>query len=561
MLSPVLGTSCPPAGSHSGQTNTGASLTMAAVLSPPPHPYATSSSSAPPTSRPASSESWKSHAVNRSSELLSCARTALKIGQSKFRQRQRPQENGGRLDARSEDSFPEWLADVNPAELQLYQPPINSFYNQQQQSSGNSHWNCSTQQLLRDTSSLLSHLDAQLSSLHSLVRRRGHTNDPTLEIQSLLSKFQEGAQELSEICTSLRKAGALPYTVDNAAADAGATSRYELDNPYIGKKSSMQRRRHYELLASQVEMEGKERMDKLKKELEMRSVVLREQVSHRKKFLAASGGGGCANATGSAGVAGGVGGVGGATRPMLPSHNKNVVSKNASNQFRSPLFTMTASGNMPSSNTSSLTTTTSSAPSSVSNGPLAASATRTSRPPPASASITSSGYSSYGGYGGSSSYAGYGGASNSANNNNTQQPSFSTGMRQRKQQPQKSTIQIDNGADDKYNKSTDGESSDIQQQIQTRRQNRQTQSRLASARLAEKSIAELGTMFTKMSTLISQQGEMLERIEDDVEAAGGDIDAGHEELVKVYGMTKGNRALILKVFGILIGLIIFMKLY
>ena len=54
---------------------------------------------------------------------------------------------------------------------------------------------------------------------------------------------------------------------------------------------------------------------------------------------------------------------------------------------------------------------------------------------------------------------------------------------------------------------------------------------------------------------------MLERIEDDVEAAGGEIDAGHEELVKVYGMTKGNRALILKVFGILIGLIIFMKLY
>ena len=122
-------------------------LQQAAVLSPPPHPYATSSISAPPTSRPASSESWKSHAVNRSSELLSCARTALKIGQSKFRQRQRPQENGGRLDARSEDSFPEWLADVNPAELQLYQPPINSFYNQQQ-SSGNSHWNCSTQQLL-----------------------------------------------------------------------------------------------------------------------------------------------------------------------------------------------------------------------------------------------------------------------------------------------------------------------------------------------------------------------------------------------------------------------------
>lgn len=67
--------------------------------------------------------------------------------------------------------------------------------------------------------------------------------------------------------------------------------------------------------------------------------------------------------------------------------------------------------------------------------------------------------------------------------------------------------------------------------------------------------------FTKMSSLISQQGEVLERIEDDVEAAAGDIDAGHDELVKVYGMTKGNRGLILKVFGILIFLILFMKLY
>ncbi|MFM7178685.1 MAG: syntaxin-5 family protein [Bacteroidota bacterium] len=81
------------------------------------------------------------------------------------------------------------------------------------------------------------------------------------------------------------------------------------------------------------------------------------------------------------------------------------------------------------------------------------------------------------------------------------------------------------------------------------------------AEIAEKSIAELGVMFHKMSSLIVAQGETLERIEDDVESAGLDIDAGHDELVKVYGMTKGNRGLILKVFGVLIFLIIFMKLY
>ena len=143
-------------------------------------------------------------------------------------------------------------------------------------------------------------------------------------------------------------------------------------------------------------------------------------------------------------------------------------------------------------------------------------------------------------------------------------------MRQRKQQQHpttttKSHIQIDSGNDDSNDKYTkngnSNESTTIQQQIQLRRENRATKNRAAQARLAERSIAELGVMFTKMSSLIVQQGEVLERIEDDVEAAGFDIDAGHDELVKVYGMTKGNRGLILKVFGILIFLIIFMKLY
>jgi hypothetical protein len=105
--------------------------------------------------------------------------------------------------------------------------------------------------------------------------------------------------------------------------------------------------------------------------------------------------------------------------------------------------------------------------------------------------------------------------------------------------------------EDKYDKSSSGSSSSMRREISQRREQRATQARAQQARLAERSIAELGGMFTKMSTLISQQGEVLERIEDNVEAAGMDIDAGHDELVKVYGMTKDNRGLVLKVFGIL----------
>jgi hypothetical protein len=49
-------------------------------------------------------------------------------------------------------------------------------------------------------------------------------------------------------------------------------------------------------------------------------------------------------------------------------------------------------------------------------------------------------------------------------------------------------------------------------------------------------------------------------MEDDVEATSGDINACHE-LVKVYGYTMGNRGLIVKVFGVLIFLIVFMRFY
>ena len=340
-------------------------------------------------------------------------------------------------------------------------------------------------------------LDGQLSELHSLVRRRGHTNDPTLDIQSTLEKFHEGVKEMKEVCASLAQEGNEPIETDR------------------GLRVSMQRRKHYELLSGHLESLTKERMDKLKQELEMRSVVIRDQMSHRKKLLSA-----------------GVSGNNAPNRRVNVPLQKNLSTNNSTaSQFQSPLFTMTTSGNVPKINgQSGATKVSASAPSSANRG-----ATST--------------YAGYGGYGGST-YGGYGGVSST-------EPSFSTGMRQRKQQPgQPLRTAIDQGDDDdKYSKDS------TLQQIQTRRQNRQTASRLQSARLAEKSIAELTTMFSKMSNLISQQGEVLERIEDDVEAAGGDIDAGHDELVKVYGYTKGNRALILKVFAVLIFLIVFMRFY
>lgn len=486
---------------------------MTSLSSPSPHHLALSP---PPTT--ATTTEWKSHSVNRTAELLSCARTALKIGQAKLRQRLDGDDHGtsSSKGGHDDDPIPEWLLDVDPASLTLYNSSSRSrttdLYGARQPSHEDDDGDDEPSQgLLRDSTALLALLDAQLSELHSLVRKRGHTNDPTLEIQATLEKFHEGVKEMKEVCASLSQEGNVPISTDR------------------GKRVSLQRRKHYELISSHLESLTKERMDLLKKELEMRSVVIRDQMSHRKKLLSV---GTAATATGAGSGATSTANV----RRMNVPLQSNLSTASTSAQFQSPLFTMTSSGNGPNLRNAKYKTSVSAPTSSNRNGSAVE-----------NQSASSGYYAGYGGYGGAAA--------------NTIAPSFSTGMRQRKQPSTytqlTSQTQIDQGDndDDKYTKDN------TLQQIQTRRQNRQTASRLQSARLAEKSIAELTTMFAKMSTLISQQGEVLERIEDDVEAAGGDIDAGHEELVKVYGYTKGNRGLILKVFGVLIFLIFFMKFY
>ena len=90
---------------------------------------------------------------------------------------------------------------------------------------------------------------------------------------------------------------------------------------------------------------------------------------------------------------------------------------------------------------------------------------------------------------------------------------------------------------------------------------RQTQNRLQEAQQAERTLAELGTMFTKMTSLISQQGEVLEKVEDDVEAGLQEIIGGENEIQNLYAIRKGNRGLIIKLFSLLIFFIIFMRFY
>ena len=529
----------------------------------------------PPPPPPTQLSSFRSHAVDRSIEFLSAARTALKIAQAGYHHAGRNNNNDD-----AERTLTEWLIDVNPTTLTLYQQHPNNAtpYNTTiAENNNDENANDTAPSLVRDSHSLLRLLDTQLAELHTLVRRRGHTNDPTLEIQHIIERFQEGAHEIKAVCNALRLAGSRPpppppTTRTNAAAEYDNNSNSSSNNNNKTQYySSNQRRKHYEIVSSQLEEYAHVRTDRLKAELGTRSQVLRDQ-SHRRKLLATGGGGSSSsgNTTSAAAAAA-------AAAAKITTTNVSLMN-NASSaaQLQSPLF---------------LTTTTTTTTATTAKGNT--STTTTSRIAPSSSSSSVASASSYpahvgygGGGGGGSSYSsggriisGYGGGGLHSGTTNTTSSLSSTttamGMLQRRQQQQQqqqqSNIQIDNGGggeeyyDDKYSKlsstTSSSSSSSMQEQIIQRREARDVKYRTQQARLAERTLVELGAMFNKMSTLISTQGEILVRIEDDVENAYNDINDGQNELVKVYGYTKSNRGLIIKIFCILLFFIVFMKLY
>ncbi|OQR91944.1 hypothetical protein ACHHYP_04179 [Achlya hypogyna] len=93
----------------------------------------------------------------------------------------------------------------------------------------------------------------------------------------------------------------------------------------------------------------------------------------------------------------------------------------------------------------------------------------------------------------------------------------------------------------------------VQQQQQQATMHRYTaQARLNDAMHIESTIVEISSMYNRMSTLIASQGEVLERIDDDMNTAQMNVEAGHNELLKYFTSMSGNRSLILKIFLVLI---------
>jgi hypothetical protein len=89
---------------------------------------------------------------------------------------------------------------------------------------------------------------------------------------------------------------------------------------------------------------------------------------------------------------------------------------------------------------------------------------------------------------------------------------------------------------------------------QQQQQTKQTapRNKLYSAEKVEASIAQMGELFSQMSNLVLQQGETITRIEDDVEAGHADMTEGRKSMEELWTYTKGNRGVILKIFGLLV---------
>jgi len=74
-------------------------------------------------------------------------------------------------------------------------------------------------------------------------------------------------------------------------------------------------------------------------------------------------------------------------------------------------------------------------------------------------------------------------------------------------------------------------------------------------------IADIATMFQKMTAMVAEQHEQLERIDGNIDTSIDNVDKGQKHLLQYFQSMSNNRWLIIKVFAILIAFIVFFILF
>ncbi|CAH6723615.1 integral membrane protein Sed5p [[Candida] jaroonii] len=78
------------------------------------------------------------------------------------------------------------------------------------------------------------------------------------------------------------------------------------------------------------------------------------------------------------------------------------------------------------------------------------------------------------------------------------------------------------------------------------------QQRNRAVETIESTINEVGNLFQQLATMVSEQGETIQRIDQNVEDINLNISGAQRELLKYYNNISSNRWLFLKIFGVLI---------
>lgn len=86
-------------------------------------------------------------------------------------------------------------------------------------------------------------------------------------------------------------------------------------------------------------------------------------------------------------------------------------------------------------------------------------------------------------------------------------------------------------------------------------------SRAAEMRAVESTIVELGQMFTRMASLVAEQGEMVDRIDADMAVTLDNVTEAHSQLQTYYASIMTNRGFIVKLFGVAIFVCVLVMLY
>jgi syntaxin 5 len=69
--------------------------------------------------------------------------------------------------------------------------------------------------------------------------------------------------------------------------------------------------------------------------------------------------------------------------------------------------------------------------------------------------------------------------------------------------------------------------------------------------MIERTMNELGGMFTQLAEMVSIQGEQIQRIDADVDDTLENVEGAQRELLKYWSRVSGNRWLVAKMFGVL----------